>query len=175
MEKKLIEKHLFESSHQDVEQRTNISSAFLAVLLILLSAVSLIVYSQLDRVAAAITLTLLFLAGCFLLIGIYILFWKSKILVYGPTGSKVMKESLFFEIGELNKLEKMIKSGVFTRTVQSNEKGSVRLDILKSEDGKFVALQLFQFSLYKFTVNTPITYFHGEQAEEVSAFLRKLG
>ena len=100
MEKKLIEKHLFESSHQDVERRTNITSTLLAVLLILLSAVFLIVYNQLDRVAAAITLTLLFLAGCFLLVGIYLLVWKSKAMVYGPTGSKVIKESLIFEIDE---------------------------------------------------------------------------
>ncbi len=174
MNAQLTEKHLFESKHQDIAKCTNTSSMFLAILLILLGIVSFIFYGQLGRVAAELSLTLLLFASCLLLWGIYILVWKSKVLVYEPTGSKVLKNSAFFDISEQNKLEKMIKSGVFpSDPVPTKEKGCFRLDFLISEDGQFVAVQLFRFSSYKFIAETPITYFKGEQAAGASAFLRQ--
>jgi hypothetical protein len=174
MNEQLIEKHLFESKHQDVAKRAKTTSVFLSFLLILLGIVSLLVSSRFEKVAAEITLTLMLLGSCFLLLGIYLLIWKSKTLVYEPTGSKVLRNSAFFDISEQNKLEKMIKSGVFSsEVIKTNEKGCVRLDFLISEDSQFVAVQLFQFSSFKFTADTPITYFRGEQAVGASAFLKQ--
>ncbi len=174
MNEQLKEKHLFESKHSDIAKSTDTSSMFLSIILILAGIVSFIIYSQLEGVSAKITLTLLVLAMCLLLLGIYVLAWKSKILVYQPTGSKVLKKSVYFNLNEHNKLIKIIKSGEFSLgAIQTDEKGSIRLDYLISEDGQFVAIQLFQFSTYKFVTDTPITYFRGEKATEVSAFLKQ--
>ena len=174
MNEQLIEKHIFESKHVDITKSTKTSNLFLSVLLILAGIVSFFLYGQLEKVSAKITLTLLVLAICLLILGIYILIWKSKTLVYQPTGSKILKNSTFFNINEQNKLVKMIKSGDFSSgAILSDEKGSIRLDYLISEDGQFAAVQLFQFSTYKFIAETPITYFQGEKAGEVSAFLKQ--
>jgi hypothetical protein len=174
MNEKLIEKHLFESTHQDVIKRINTPGMILSILLILAGIVILISSSQIGRVSAAITLTLMILGCGLLLFGIYWIIFKSKTLVFGPTGSKVIKNSVSFDIHELIKLERIIKSGSFSlELIPTNEKGSVRLDYMISEDGQFVAVQLFQFSTYKYTADIPITYFRGDKAEEAFAFLKQ--
>ncbi|WP_321519337.1 hypothetical protein [uncultured Bacteroides sp.] len=174
MNDKLVEKHIFESTHQDVVKRTDSKSLFLSILLLLAGVVLFIVYGQLGNISSEIPLTLMVLAMGLLLLGLYVMIWKSKSLVFEPTGSKVLMNSLSFDIKELVKLERMIKSGSFSsENIVINEKGSVRLDYLISEDSQFVAVQLFQFSSFKFTADTPITYFRGEQAVEVSAFLKQ--
>ena len=174
MNEKLIEKHLFESTHQDVIKRINTSSMFLAIFLILAGIALLLGESQLERVSAAITLTLMILGCGLLLLGIYWMVFKSKTLVFGATGSKILKNSVSFDIHELIKLERILKSGSFSpELIPTSEKGSVRLDYLMSEDGQFVAVQLFQFSTYKYTANIPITYFKGDKAEEAFAFLKQ--
>jgi len=174
MNDKLVEKHIFESTHQDVAKRTDSKSLFLSILLLLAGVVLFIVYSQLGNVSSEIPLTLMVLAIGLLLLGLYVMIWKSKSLIFEPTGSKVLMNSLSFDIKELVKLERMIKSGSFSsENISTNEKGSVRLDYLISEDGQFVAVQLFQFSSFKFTADTPITYFRGEQAVGASAFLKQ--
>lgn len=174
MNEKLIEKHLFESTHQDVIKRINTSGMFLSILLILTGIVILVSSSQIGRVSAAITLTLMILGCGLLLLGIYWIVFKSKTLVFGPTGSKILKNSASFDIHELIKLERIIKSGSFSaELIPTSEKGSVRLDYMMSEDGQFVAVQLFQFSTYKYTADIPITYFRGDKAEEAFAFLKQ--
>lgn len=174
MNKTSAEKHLFESRHQDIVKRTNAASMMLSVLFMLAGIVAFIFSGQFERVSAAVTLLSMVLAVCLLLVGIYLLVWKSKTLIYEPTGSKILKRSLFFDIHAKNKLEKMIKSGSFSEKVSTvGEKGCVRLDFLVSEDGQFIALQLFQFSTYKFVSDIPIAYFRGEKAVEVSDYLKR--
>ncbi|BEG99725.1 hypothetical protein [Bacteroides sedimenti] len=174
MNKTSAEKHLFESNHQDVVKRTNIGSLLLSFLFIVAGIVTFVFSNQLEKLSGAVTLTAMVLAAFLFLLGIYWLAWKSKTLVYEPTGSKILKRSLFFDIHAKYKLEKMMKSGTFSEDiVAAGEKGSVRLDYLVSEDNQFIAMQLFQFSTYKFTSDIPVAYFRGDKAVEVAAYFNK--
>jgi len=95
-------------------------------------------------------------------------------LVFEPTGSKILKKSVSFHINQLVKLEKMIKSGIFVpENISADEKGSVRIDYLISEDNQFVAMQVFQFSNYKYIADTPIFYFRDDHARQAAAFLNQ--
>lgn len=174
MSEKVIEKHLFESVHQDVVKRTNIKSTFLFVLILIAGVFLFILDTQIGRVSSEIKLTLMLLSVALIILGLYLLVSKSSLMVFEPTGSKVLKKSVSFHINQLVKLEKMMKSGTFiAENIPTDDKGSVRLDYLISEDNKFVAMQVFQFSNYKYIADTPIFYFREDQAMQAAAFLNQ--
>ena len=96
--------------------------------------------------------------ACFLL-GIFRLFWKSKEVVYIPTGRITKERSVFFDLKHMGKLKEMIEKGQLSieEGVKSEGSGNVRLDVILSQDNKFAAVQLFQFVPYTYT---PVTSVH---------------
>lgn len=174
MNGKVIEQHLFESSHQDVIKRIDSKSMFLFVLILLVGVFLLILDSQIGKVSSEIKLTLMLLSVGLIILGIYLIVSKSTLMVFEPTGSKILKKSVSFHINQLVKLEKMIKNGTFVpENIPADEKGSVRIDYLISEDSQFVAMQVFQFSNYKYIADTPVFYFREDQAKQAAAFLNQ--
>ena len=109
---------------------------------------------------------LMVLGTAFFLLGIFRLFWKSKEVVYIPTGSITKERSVFFDLKHMGKLKEMIEKGQLSieEGVKSEGSGNVRLDVILSQDNKFAAVQLFQFVPY---------YYTGNDAATISAFLAK--
>ena len=103
------------------------------------------------------------------------MFWKSKEMVYLPTGSVTKERSMFFDLKHIGELTEMIERGNpdCEAGIKSESSGNVRMDIMISQDNKFAALQLFQFVPYTYTPVTSVRYFTGSEAAAVSAFLSK--
>ena len=78
------------------------------------------------------------LGTAFFLLGIFRLFWKSKEVVYVPTGSITKERSLFFDLKHMGKLKEMIEKGQLSTEggVKSEGSGNVRLDVILSQDNK---------------------------------------
>lgn len=170
-----IDATLFASTHPDIVKRTSVSK--LIISFIMLAAGILVfayVFSMTDA-SSTVSMALMVLGTALILYGIFCLFWKSKELVYVPTGSTASQRSLFYDLQHLTVLKNLIEQNKMDAetAVKSEGSGNVRLDVLMSKDGKFAALQLFQYVPYTYTAVTPVKYFSGEEAASVAAFLCK--
>ncbi|RGN34178.1 hypothetical protein [Bacteroides oleiciplenus] len=170
-----IDATIFASTHPDIVKRTSIPGLiFSAVMLLLGVLVFASTFEIIDR-SSTLSMLLMVLGTAFFLLGIFRLFWKSKEVVYLPTGSITKERSIFFDLKHMGKLKEMIEKGhlAVEDGVKSEGSGNVRMDIILSQDNKFAAVQLFQFVPYTYTPVTSVHYYTGNDAATVSAFLSK--
>lgn len=153
-----IDATIFASTHPDIVKRTSISGLiFSAVMLLLGILVFVSTFEVTDR-SSTLSMLLMVLGTAFFLLGIFRLFWKSKEVVYLPTGSVTKERSIFFDLKHMGKLKEMIEKGHLTLEdgVKSEGSGNVRMDVILSQDNKFAAIQLFQFVPYTYTPVTSV-------------------
>ena len=138
-----IDATIFASTHPDIVKRTSISGLiFSAVMLLLGILVFVSTFEVTDR-SSTLSMLLMVLGTAFFLLGIFRLFWKSKEVVYLPTGSVTKERSIFFDLKHMGKLKEMIEKGHLTLEdgVKSEGSGNVRMDVILSQDNKFAAVQ----------------------------------
>lgn len=166
---------LFASSHPDIVKRTSISGLIISAVML---AAGILVFTSVFKMndkSSTLSMFLMVLGTALALLGVFRLFWKSRAIVYLPTGSVAKERSMFFDLKYIGTLTEMIESGKLggEARVKSESSGNVRMDILISQDNQFAALQLFQFVPYTYTPVTSVHYFTGSEAAAVSAFLAK--
>lgn len=104
------------------------------------------------------------------IVGVLKLFCGGKETLYQPTQSPVEGYSLYFEGLSGSDLVDLIERGRFDdlRAARRKESGPVRLDVRRSRDGRFVALQVLQYVPYVYE-NLSGTYcFQEERALPVA-------
>ena len=170
-----IDATIFASTHPDIAKRTSVSGLIFSVAMLLLGILIFASTFEVTDRSSTLSMLLMVLGTAFFLLGIFRLFWKSKEIVYLPTGSVAKERSMFFDLKYIGKLTEMIENGNLDSEagVKSESSGNVRMDIMISQDNKFAALQLFQFVPYTYTPVTSVRYFTGSEAAAVSAFLSK--
>ena len=167
-----IDATIFASSHPDIAKRTSVSGLIFSCIMLLAGVIAFVSTFEMDR-SSTISMGLMVLGTALFLIGVFRLFWKSKEIVYLPTGSVAKEQSIFFDLKHLDELTDMVKSGDFS--MQSTAKGgkSGNLRVMLSEDRKFAAVQLFQFVPYTYNPVTSVRYFTNGEAASIAAFLTK--
>lgn len=170
-----IDATIFASSHPDIAKRTSVSGLILSVVMLLLGIFVFASTFEMHERSSTFSMLLMVLGTAFFLMGIFRLFWKSKEVVYLPTGSVTKERSVFFDLKHIGKLKDMIENHQLSMNegVKSEGSGNVRMDVMLSQDNKFAAVQLFQFVPYTYTPVTSVYYFTGNDAADVSAFLSK--
>ncbi len=96
-------------------------------------------------------------------------------MTYVPTGSNVKAEVLEYSLTDAEQLERimrmdkaqMVKS-LQSANLQAAHMGNARLEVLKSEDGACVVMQLFRFADFSFRAASEVIILEGEDAEAVS-------
>ncbi len=96
-------------------------------------------------------------------------------MTYVPTGSNVKAEVLEYSLTDAEQLERimrmdkaqMVKS-LQSANLQAAHMGNARLEVLKSEDGVCVVMQLFRFVDFSFRAASEVIILEGEDAEAVS-------
>ena len=166
-----IDATLFASSHPDIAKRTSVSGLIISVGMMLVGILIFASIFEMSDKSSTLSMGLMVLGTALILLGVFRLFWKSKEIVYLPTGSVAKERSLFFDLKHIGKLESGKLDG--EAGVKSESSGNVRLDVMISQDNKFAALQLFQFVPYTYTPVTSVCYFTGNEAAAVSAFLSR--
>ena len=170
-----IDATLFASSHPDIAKRTSVSGLIISVGMMLVGILIFASIFEMSDKSSTLSKGLMVLGTALILLGVFRLFWKSKEIVYLPTGSVAKERSLFFDLKHIGKLTEMLESGKLDGEagVKSESSGNVRLDVMISQDNKFAALQLFQFVPDTYTPVTSVCYFTGNEAAAVSAFLSR--
>ena len=162
-----IDATLFASSHPDIVKRTSVSGLIFSVAMLLVGVFIFASIFEMSDKSSTLSMALMVLGTAFVLLGVFRLFWKSKEVVYLPTGSVTKERSVFFDLKYLGKLT----DG--ETEIKSSGSGNVRMDVMISQDNKFAAVQLYQFVPYTYTPVTSVRYYTGSDAVAVSTFLEK--
>ena len=170
-----IDATIFASSHPDIAKRTSVSGLIFSCIMLLAGVIAFVSTFEMEDRSSTISMGLMVLGTALFLIGVFRLFWKSKEIVYLPTGSVAKEQSIFFDLKHLDELTDMVKSGDFSMqsTAKGGTSGNLRLDVMLSEDKKFAAVQLFQFVPYTYNPVTSVRYFTTGEAASSAAFLTK--
>lgn len=168
-----ISASIFATSHPDIVKRTSISSLLISSVMLLVGIISFASTFELNDKSSTASMALMVFGTGLILFGIFRLFWKSKEVVYVPTGSVAKECSVFFDLKHLDQLTSLVNTGNFSEdtNVKSATTGNIRMDLILSADKKFAAVQLFQFIPYTYQPVTTVQYFTGARAEAVAAFL----
>lgn len=170
-----IDATIFASSHPDIAKRTSVSGLIFSGLMLLIGVLAFISTFEMEDRSSTLSMGLMVLGSGLFLIGIFRLFWKSKEVVYLPTGSIAKEQSIFFDLKYMDQLKEIVKSGAFSAdtNLKGGTSGNLRMDIILSEDKKFAAVQLFQFVPYTYNPITSVQYFTNGEATAVAGFLSK--
>ena len=167
-----IDATIFASSHPDIAKRTSISGVLFSSFMLLVGILAFASTFELEDRSSTVSMALMVFGTGLFLVGIFRLFWKSKEVVYLPTGSIAKERSVFFDLKHMDKLVDIVNSGSFSANsdIKSETSGNIRMDVILSEDKKFAAVQLFQFVPYTYQPITSVHYFTNEDASAVVAF-----
>lgn len=173
MSTQAIETTLFTSQHPDIAKRTSVSGLIFTAAMLLIGILLFASILEVNDKSSTISMALMVLGTILVLLGVFRLFWKTKEMVYLPTGSVARQQSFFFDLKHMEKLKEMIEQGSSecAPQVKSESSGNVRMDVMLSKDNKFAAIQLFQFVPYTYTPVTSVRYFTGTEAATISSFL----
>ncbi|MCD8030005.1 MAG: hypothetical protein LUF85_04035 [Bacteroides sp.] len=176
LQNQIQEVTLFASQHDHVEKRLYIAGVVFSSLLAILGVVCFFVTTQLPETSSTWGMSSLVLGTAFLLTAVFCFFWKSKRLVYTPTGSMISARSMYFDPSFEERLTEAVSRGQLCPDPvwKSSVSGSVRLDVLMSEDGSFGAIQLFRYISYTYKPLTSIVYLSGDQVIYAKDFVNQL-
>lgn len=166
---------IFATTHPDIAKRTSVSGVLISSVMLLVGILAFVSTFELEDKSSTISMALMVLGTGLFLMGIFRFFWKSKQVVYLPTGSVAKEQSIFFDLKHIDSLTNIVNSGSFSAgsAINSESSGNIRMDVILSEDKKFAAVQLFQFVPYTYQPITSVQYFTNEQASTIAAFLAK--
>ena len=163
-----IDATIFASSHPDIAKRTSISGVLFSSFMLLVGILAFASTFELEDKSSTVSMALMVFGTGLFLLGIFRLFWKSKEVVYVPTGSIAKERSIFFDLKHMDKLTDLVNSGSFSADSKIKSE-----DVILSADNKFAAVQLFQFVPYTYQPVTAVHYFTNDAAAAVAAFLTK--
>lgn len=170
-----IDATLFASTHPDIAKRTSVSGLIFSLIMLVVGILLFASLFEMNDKSSTVSMALMVVGTALILFGVFRLFWRTKEIVYLPTGSVAKERSVYFDLKHLNKLTDMLEHKLLNSEtdIKSDASGNVRMDIMISQDNKFAAVQLFQFVPYTYTPVTSVCYFTGSEAATVSAFLSK--
>ena len=165
-----VENTLFSATHPHLYKHISTSRLLISSLMALVGAVVVVCALILDNAKSALCMTLLIVGFIFLLYSFYRFFSNSYETVYKPTGSVVRMGSLYMDTTELQHLQQMVRKNDFSGSSRFSfkEGGNGRLDYLVSKDGRFVALQLFQFVPYAYEAVSEKCYYTDDIAVTIA-------
>ena len=161
-----VEDTLFSASHPHLYKRTNVRSVWQSSFIALSGVLFFTLSSVIENNDSTLKMAFLILGIVLLIFAIYRFFCKSSEVVYRPTESVVRSGSLFVDSAELQRVNQLVKKGDFTKlsSISCKDGGNGRIDYLMSKDGRFVAIQLFQFVPYTFEPISEKTYYTDDVA-----------
>ena len=165
-----VEDTIFSASHPHLYKKISSRQVFLALIVALCGFVMISFSYLLGESNDTLSMVSLTVGIIMALFAIYHFFTKRHETVYGPTGSVVRSGSLYMDSAELQHLQQMIKKNDFTSSSRLvfKEGGNGRLDYLVSKDGKFVAMQLFQFVPYTYEAVSERCYYSDDAAATIA-------
>ena len=165
-----VEETLLSSAHVQLDKHFCVKQLLVSSLIALGGIVAIVLMMVMDNPDSTLSMALLTIGIILLLFALYRFFTKSHETVYKPTGSVVRTGSLYMDTVELQNLQQMIKKNAFpvSSRISFKEGGNGRLDYMASKDGRFVAIQLFQFVPYTYESVSDKLYYTDDGAVAIA-------
>ena len=165
-----VEETLLSSAHVQLDKHICVKQLVVSSLIALGGIVAILLMMVMDESDSTLSMALLTIGVILLLFAFYRIFMKSHETIYKPTGSVVSSGSLYMDTIELQNLQQMIKKNHFPAASRVSFKvgGNGRLDYLVSKDGRFVAIQLFQFVPYTYESVSDKLYYTDDEAVAIA-------
>ena len=165
-----VEDNLFSATHPHLYKQISVNQISTSSLLAVAGVVSIVISFMLEESKSTLSMALLSLGIMVVIFALYRLFSNSHEMVYKPTGSVIRSGSLYMDTLELQNFKQLVNKNDFSGTsrLSFKEGGHGRLDYMASKDGKFVAVQLFQFIPYTYEAVTGVYYYVDDEAVAVS-------
>jgi len=176
IEHKKKEVTLFASSHPDIGKKMSYRLVILASFYMEVGMVSLIVSYLLNVAYNTVSMLCLVVGIILVLFGLYKVFCHSRREIYLPTGSVVEKKILFFDSKQSALLQEYVHNGKFPleATIECVPNGCVKMEVLKTSDGRFAGVQLFEFEPYVYSPVTTVHYYKDEKADSLCKFVQSI-
>ena len=160
---------LFSASHPQLYKKISSRQVFLAFIVALCGFVMISFSALLGKSNDTLSMVSLTIGVVMAIVSVYHFFAKRYETVYSPTGSVVQSGSLYMDTVELQHVRLLIEKNNFANAprISFKDGGNGRLDYLVAKDGKFVAIQLFQFVPYTFEPISDKCYYTNEEATAV--------
>jgi len=114
------------------------------------------------------------LASILFILAVIFFLSKSKIAVYKPSGSRIKRESLFFDKEQLTILKSILEGGVDEgHLVKFDQTGSAKVDVIYSADKQFAAFQLFEFVPHKYEEYSKLITQTGDLAKRSVEYIER--
>lgn len=154
---------LYTSSSENLKKCVNVRNVVLSVIALLIGGV-LAYYSTV--VADSTISSLVLCVGSIIIIcALYCVFFRTMHWVYAPTHSAMKADSVSYEAKRFEALWNNLSDEFgFSRLRSTAEQSAIRMDYIYSVDGKFAALQLFQYSSLLYSPITEVYTLKGDDA-----------
>ena len=161
---------LLTAPHPHLYKHISVSKVLLSALIAVSGVVALVFSSVWDSANDTLSMISLTAGIILLLVAFYRFFWQSYEIVYLPTGSVIHSGSLYMDSAELQRIRQMVERNDFSglSNITCKDGGNGRLDYLQSKDGRFVAVQLFQFVPYTYEPISERYYYTDDVAVALS-------
>lgn len=90
-----IDATLFASTHPDIVKRTSVSGLIFSVTMLVVGILLFVSLFEMNDKSSTVSMTLMVAGTALILFGVFRLFWKSKEIVYLPTGSVAKERSIY--------------------------------------------------------------------------------
>ncbi len=153
-----------------VTKKQDMQSVAKNILLIAIGAVLLFVSGFVGDQGSALYMLSVSAGVVVLVIGLLRFFMGKKQYILKQTGSKLSSYSIYFDKEESGKIKSLFETGRFDEIARLHHKdnGGVRVDMLVSNDKKFVAAQLFEYVPYRYEAVSPVICLYEEDAAGLS-------
>ena len=161
---------LFTAPHPHLYKHVSVFKILLSSLIALGGVAALVFSSVWGKSNDTLSMISLTVGIILLVVAFYRFFWQSYETVYRPTGSVISSGSLYMDSVELQHIRQMVEKSDFSglSSITWKEGGNGRLDYLQSKDGRFVAVQLFQFVPYAYEPVSERYYYTDDMAIALS-------
>lgn len=166
------EANLLSAVHPFISKHTCVYSILFSLGIALVGIAGIVLSLHMDDSSSILSMTALTVGTILILLALYRAFWKSSELVYTPTGSAIREGSYYVDTPNLKILQEVIKNKNFGQTgISFKGSGNGRMDYMVSKDGKFMAVQLFQFVPYTYEPASDIYYYMDADAQAFRHYL----
>lgn len=163
---------LFSAEHPYISKHISLFSILVTSCFALLGITCVVLSLNIDKNTSIVSMSLLTVGSVLLLFSLYRYFWKCTETIYNPTGSKIGEGTRYMNQADVQTIRLMMESKNFEQLPASfKEGGNGRMDYMLSKDGKFAAVQLFQFVPYTYEPASEVYYFMDDDA---AALARRL-
>ena len=163
------------TSCPDVSKIISVKSIVIAVVLALLSVGMVYASTWIEDEGSPLGVLLLTLGVAGLIWAICQALFKSRELVYLPTRSRLTEDSCYFDSDDLDVVRIALETASLgdLKHIEFKPGGNARVDFMRSEDGRFVAVQVLHYVPYIFEPVSEVVYLQEENARTFLQYLSK--